>query len=304
METQHRQAATLHQGLFELPGYRGAASAPMRLTLAPPHRRAQLVRIFGFQATGVTESMHDFAGYDVLTTNMSSGGHYAWRNGSRWKEAPLRRGWVSFVPFGHQRELMHPASNGSSILMLRKGELQRACADFSTEQVAARHLHPNPRLAQLLAIVSAELTAPGFASDLLIDGALTAIAALIARGDREDATSHSERIHITPARLARVAAFVEANLDHEITLADLAEAAQLSPHHFSRVFKRATGESPYSYVCGRRIERAMRLLAQDAMPLAEIALACGFSSQAHFTAAFTRAKAISPGRFRRHFKRR
>jgi AraC family transcriptional regulator len=235
---------------------------------------------------------------------MSSGGRYAGRVGNRWQEAPLRRGWVSFVPCGERRELMHPAANGSSILMLRKGALQRLCPEMQVEQIAARHLHSNDRLAQLAAIVAAELAVPGFASDLLIDGALTAIAALIARGDRDGAASHGERIHITPARLARVAAFVEANLDHEITLADLAAAAQLSPHHFSRVFKRATGESPYSFVRARRIERATRLLAQDAMPLADIALACGFSSQAHFTAAFTRAKAISPGRFRRHFRRR
>jgi AraC family transcriptional regulator len=65
------------------------------------------------------------------------------------------------------------------------------------------------------------------------------------------------------------------------------------------VFKLATGETPYHYLRTRRLERARMLLADDTMPLAELALECGFANQAHFTAAFSREVGISPGRYRR-----
>jgi AraC family transcriptional regulator len=93
--------------------------------------------------------------------------------------------------------------------------------------------------------------------------------------------------------------FIEANLQESIGLDDLAHAAGLSANHFLRVFKLATGETPYHFLRARRLERARQLLADNAMPLAELALECGFANQAHFTAAFSRELGISPGRYRR-----
>jgi len=113
------------------------------------------------------------------------------------------------------------------------------------------------------------------------------------------ATEPTERIYLSPPKLKRVIDFIEANLQESIGLDDLARAAGLSANHFLRVFKLATGETPYHYLRARRLERARQLLADNAMPLAELALECGFANQAHFTAAFSREVGISPGRYRR-----
>jgi AraC family transcriptional regulator len=99
--------------------------------------------------------------------------------------------------------------------------------------------------------------------------------------------------------LAKVMDFIEATLDREIHLTDLATIAGLSPFHFSRVFKLETGETPYHFVGQRRLERARLMLLGSDMPLAELALSCGFASQSHFTAAFSKAMGVSPGRYRR-----
>ena len=82
------------------------------------------------------------------------------------------------------------------------------------------------------------------------------------------------------------------------TLADLAKIADLSVFHFARVFKRATGSSPYHYVRERRLDLSRQLLADGQLPICELALACGFSNQSHFTSAFSRAMGMSPGRYR------
>ena len=102
---------------------------------------------------------------------------------------------------------------------------------------------------------------------------------------------------LSPAALRRVRERVEAGLEEALTIEDLAAAAGLSPFHFARMFKRATGESPHAYVLRRRIERARALLEGD-LPIAEVALACGFGSQSHLTARFRAATGLTPGRYR------
>lgn len=98
-------------------------------------------------------------------------------------------------------------------------------------------------------------------------------------------------------RLRRVMQFIAENLQNDIHLNDLAQVANLSPFHFARAFRKATGEPPHRFVRGCRLEWAKELLEGSA-PIAEIALTCNFSSQSSFTRAFTRAFGIAPGGYR------
>jgi AraC family transcriptional regulator len=99
-------------------------------------------------------------------------------------------------------------------------------------------------------------------------------------------------------RLDRVLQYVEANLETDITVADLAEAACFSLFHFARAFHLATGKPPHAYLSERRLDRAKQLLAHSNATLVDIALTCRFSGQANFTKAFKRAVGVSPGRYR------
>lgn len=92
--------------------------------------------------------------------------------------------------------------------------------------------------------------------------------------------------------------YIEENLAREIGLRELAAVAQLSPFHFSRVFKRATGITPHQLVAQRRLDRARQMLSDGNLSLSEIALACGFANQSHFSAVFSRALGMPPGRYR------
>ena len=104
------------------------------------------------------------------------------------------------------------------------------------------------------------------------------------------------RVALTPRTLRRVVDYVDAALDRSIRLDGMAAVSGLSRFHFAKAFKRATGHSPYNYVLTRRLLRARDLLARTDHPLAEVAQATGFSSQAHFTDAFKRAFGVTPGR--------
>jgi AraC family transcriptional regulator len=106
-------------------------------------------------------------------------------------------------------------------------------------------------------------------------------------------------VSVTLERIQRGIDFVEAHLFEEVPLTAIAERGGSSPWHFHRVFVALTGETPASYVWKRRLSEICRRLVETRQPLVEVALECGFESQATFTRAFTRHVGVSPGRFRR-----
>jgi AraC family transcriptional regulator len=101
-----------------------------------------------------------------------------------------------------------------------------------------------------------------------------------------------------PPPLARVAAHVDANLDGELSVEALAEAAGVTLSALKRAFALA-GETPKQWVMQRRLARAREWLADTDLPLAEIALRAGFSSQSHLCWLFKREIGRTPNSFRR-----
>ncbi|MGL6339868.1 MAG: helix-turn-helix domain-containing protein [Waterburya sp.] len=92
--------------------------------------------------------------------------------------------------------------------------------------------------------------------------------------------------------------FIEAYLDTDIRLEDLAKIAGISKYYFCRLFKQAMQIPPHQYVVRRRIERAKELLKYSDLTIVEIALACGFAHQSHLSRHFKRIIGISPQKFR------
>ena len=101
-------------------------------------------------------------------------------------------------------------------------------------------------------------------------------------------------------RLKQVVDYIEANLDASLALDQLAAHACLSPFHFSRLFKEATGSTPLRYVTERRVEAAKAALGDDDSSLIDIALDHGFGSLDNFIRVFRRCTGETPARYRRH----
>lgn len=151
--------------------------------------------------------------------------------------------------------------------------------------------------------VAAELRHPGPGAGLLVDTLSAALGVHLMRSySGLTPAAHAPppaRGALDRRRLARVLACIDARLDHDLTLDDLAREACLSPFHFARSFKAAMGASPHRYLLQRRLDRAKVLLAAGALSTTEVALACGFASPAHFASSFKRATGVTPSRFRR-----
>ena len=112
------------------------------------------------------------------------------------------------------------------------------------------------------------------------------------------------RCDVTPEQLANLAHLRRARdlMDREysrpLDVAALARTALMSPAHFSRQFRTAYGETPYSYLMTRRIERAKALLRRGDMSVTEVCFAVGCSSLGSFSARFTQLVGETPTSYR------
>jgi len=102
---------------------------------------------------------------------------------------------------------------------------------------------------------------------------------------------------LTPARLRRAVDFIQSYLGQDISIAQVADAAGISPFHFARQFRRSTGLSPHQYLTERRVERAREMLLNGAGTIGEVASAVGFADQSHLSRHFKRLVGTTPGHF-------
>jgi AraC-like DNA-binding protein len=107
-------------------------------------------------------------------------------------------------------------------------------------------------------------------------------------------------VGLSPYKLRRTIAYIQAHLKEELPLATLAAVAQTSVAHFARLFKHATGLAPHQYVIRSRMAHAKRLLAETDVSLIDIGLQVGCADQSHFTALFRTHVAQTPKAFRDH----
>lgn len=110
----------------------------------------------------------------------------------------------------------------------------------------------------------------------------------------------SDRISTQPRAVTQAVSFIHDNYARDLSLADIAAAAHLSPFHLSRIFKKATGVTPHQYLLEVRVNSARSLLTAGAgdRSLAEVAAAVGFADQSHLTRHFKRMLGVTPKQLR------
>jgi AraC family transcriptional regulator len=103
---------------------------------------------------------------------------------------------------------------------------------------------------------------------------------------------------LPPRKLQRALDYINDNLALDIPLADLAAIVDLSPYHFTRLFKQSMNIAPHQYLIEQRIVVAKRLLTETQLPIADIAYQVGFNSQSHFTTLFRKRVGATPAAYR------
>jgi len=160
------------------------------------------------------------------------------------------------------------------------------------------------RLGALVQAVNAERIA-GFPSGrVFLDSVEQALAATLVDGyAARHRPVRTYRGGLGSARLRRIKEFVDAKIEDELTLCEMAQSVELSTAHFSRMFRKSTGESPHHFVLRHRVERAKAMLRVAEGRVLDVAVACGFKTQQHFARVFRRMCRVSPTEYRQEFLR-
>jgi AraC family transcriptional regulator len=98
-------------------------------------------------------------------------------------------------------------------------------------------------------------------------------------------------------RLRRVLDYIGDNLAEDLSLAELAAVAGMSPHYFIELFRKSTGHTPHRYVLLKRIERAKQSLCDSHRSVIDAGLDAGFQNPSHFARMFRKFVGVSPSRF-------
>ncbi len=202
-----------------------------------------------------------------------------------------------------------PVSTMSGPLDAVQFYLPHALLDaFAQEEGLARPSHlawprtdRDPVAAGLVDLLLPQMAAPDAARAMFVEHVgMAFLAHAIERyGDGPAPARGPVRSGLSPWQERRARDLMQARFATPLTITEVAEACRLSPSYFAAAFRRSTGHSPHRFLTTLRITEAKRLMLGTALPLAEVALLCGFGDQSYFTRAFSQAVGTSPGQWRR-----
>ncbi|WP_158621613.1 helix-turn-helix transcriptional regulator [Corallococcus aberystwythensis] len=160
--------------------------------------------------------------------------------------------------------------------------------DFPTHR-----LPPLQRLAPLIADAQTLAEQPGLrgAEELALRMAGAALSGIHA-GSARPVTASDER------RMADAVRLMEARLVEPLSLGVVAEELGMGRHHLLRTFRKVVGESPYSYLLGRRLILAAERLRMDGERITDVAFACGFGDLSEFVRRFRARFGVTPSAYR------
>jgi AraC family transcriptional regulator len=188
---------------------------------------------------------------------------------------------------------------------IRLATLPSLSADKTPTSSHMRYPHGivDPVLAHFAAALAAATPGSGEVNRLLVERVMLAVRAYLA--DKYGLTASQPRNGggLTVAQLHAAKQLLTAKIDENIPVADVALACGLSRQYFTKAFKAATGVTPHRWLQQYRVEMAMQLLGTTTLPIAEIAIECGFADQSHFTRVFSRLAGSSPRIWRKQAAR-
>ncbi|MET8814713.1 helix-turn-helix domain-containing protein [Streptomyces sp. NPDC004549] len=166
--------------------------------------------------------------------------------------------------------------------------LRKSVSDF--EALSARLGAGDP----LVEHIVRSLPANREAGDLYAESAAAFLATHLMSGGRIPRLPGREH-----AAVRKAISVMQDRLAERLTLAEIAVEVHLSVYHFVRVFRDATGETPYRYLTRLRIESAQRMLTETSLTLEQITQRCGFAGSSALSSAFLRQVGVRPSAYRK-----
>ena len=230
--------------------------------------------------------------------------HEYWEDGRRAPVTALASGCVTLYHLKRGPAFRTNTPFHSVHFYLPRTALNALADEAGTARIADLRYAPgagmdDPIIRALTSALRPALEQTEQANGLFVDHVMRAVATHVGEIYGGMKAVRITRGGLAPWEERRAREIIDANLDGEISLARLARECGLSTSHFSRAFRRTMGMAPHRWLLQRRVDAAKTLLRDRQAPLAEVALACGFADQSHFTRIFTKIANVSPAAWRR-----
>lgn len=280
----------------------GRAQLVVRSAALPSHVAVTHMRCDG-EGTGMTEAIPAEAALLLAVQLRPLLRHDLWLDGRAVAVAPYVPGALTMMDLRNR-----PVANLASSYECVQMYFPRAALDAVSDaegvtrfgDIPTLNGAEDPVLAHLAEIARVSVSPAGPATSLFLE-ALTLSVHRHLRGRYAGMGEAHTRARggLAGWQEARVKEYIEARLQENVSLLELAALCQLSPSQFGRAFKASTGITPHRWLVERRVARARRLLAGWRGTLADLAQACGFADQSHLAREFRRMEGCSPGEWRR-----
>lgn len=244
-----------------------------------------------------------------LVLNLSSPLELSARLGKSDFAGNVRTGEVAIIPAGTTWSCQSEGSHLYNLLLiyLRPLYVRSAAAEFDVSyqelSLSPQIGFPSQHIRHIALSLLSELQEANVVGRLYADSLAIGLAMQLIRHYSSLKDVQIGHGGMAPHRLRKAIGMIDQHLDGEeegrVGLRFVAREVGMSYFHFSRAFKQSLGMTPTDYIAARRIERAKRLMQETELPISEIALRSGFSSQSHFTTSFRRLAGVTPRSFRR-----
>jgi AraC family transcriptional regulator len=227
------------------------------------------------------------------------------RGGSR-RRYSFTRGDVSVFPYGFSVDGASVGPSEFLLLLIQPSVIERVAADVlgaGRPEIAPRIGVADPLAAQMLDDLLREVQKEADHDRSYVDALVRALSVhLIRHYSAAPRAAEGQTGGMPDYVLSAAVDFIEDSLTRDLSLAEIANAAGVSPSRFARAFKAATGKAVSQYVDERRVEKAKPLLVASELPPEEVARRVGFTSARRFAAVFRRLTGVSPQSYRRQTK--
>lgn len=214
-------------------------------------------------------------------------------------------GTATIIPRGHRTNWYTEGTAEALVMSMPHGLFSRTVLRGEDLDLDGCELRPvanfgDPLIAALGQAIGEQLRGGGPLGELYLESLLFSLTLHLIRVDAVRSAKAVERKGgLSPNVLRRIREYIECNLDHELSLVEIADLAQYSPYYLTRCFRESTGQSLYQFVLDRRLERAKHYLQTTDFDLSEISLLSGFTTHSQFTSHFKRKYQVTPSQFRR-----
>lgn len=243
----------------------------------------------------------------LLSLHRTGSRRRLWRVNGRTLEGMASTDVVGVVPAGKPFTFAVEETYEALSVLLRESFVRQtaewAGADPGRVEVLGRFCVPDPWMERILLSFALEMENTGLWGELYAEALATQLAVHLLRQHSSLGRNAKDEVLCEPPgalskrRLATALDFIGDNLAGALSIEEIAHQIDLSPYHFARLFKEATGLPPHQYVIRQRVERAKDLLVRG-VAVGEVARLVGFSDQSHLARHFRRLTGLAPKDFR------